>query len=319
MLSSRCVNIYPRQLVTPISTMTNPFISWEPNPFLMAIDEEQQPATSGSGSQQLAVTSHHTRCKLPDFWPNNPVLWFSRAEFNFEVAGVVEQWQKFMYTVNALPYDALTLVADLVTAPPAVDPYTALKDQLLISHKLTAVQMADKILDMLSLGDRRPSQLLAVMLEYCPEGESDSAFFRASFFRRLPKEIQVLMANEVNGDLKEMATGRRWWPLSAGILAVARRRSLPRLWQLSTSKARSSSTRRLTRAVPSLAAVAAPPTLPVEMAAATTSCVTATGSMARKLTAVTSLPTVSGRETSQPGGGGSLHFVRRLWSIMLPV
>ena len=41
--------------------------------------------------------------KLPEFWPNNPVLWFSWAEFNFEVAGVVESRQKFIYVANALP------------------------------------------------------------------------------------------------------------------------------------------------------------------------------------------------------------------------
>ena len=53
----------------------------------------------------------------------------------------------------------------MVTRPPAVNPYTALKDGLLISHKLTAVQMAEKVLEMTILGDRRPSQLMAAMLE----------------------------------------------------------------------------------------------------------------------------------------------------------
>ena len=110
-----------------------------------------------------------------------------------------------MYIANALPYDSLTLVLDLVISPPAVDPYASIKDRLLISHKMTSVQIAEKVLDMPSLGDRRPSQLLAAMLEFCPEGESDTSFFRASFFWRLPKEIRVLMADEVNGNLKEMA------------------------------------------------------------------------------------------------------------------
>ena len=35
--------------------------------------------------------------------------------------------------------------------------------------------------------------------------QTDTAFFRASFFRPLPKEIQVLLADEVNGNLKELA------------------------------------------------------------------------------------------------------------------
>ena len=64
--------------------------------------------------------------------------------------------------------------------------------------------MAEKVLDLPSLGSRRPSQLLAAMLVFCPVGETDTAFFHASFFRRLPKEIRVLLANEVDGDLKEL-------------------------------------------------------------------------------------------------------------------
>ena len=182
----------------------NPFYNNVENPFLLDFGDEQQlqPAVD------LAVQGYVNRrnIKLPEFWPNNPVLWFSRAEFNFEVAGgVVESRQKFIYVANALPYDTLTLVSDLVTAPPQEDPYRALKERLLISHKLTTMQMAEKVLDLPALGDRRPSQLLAAMLEFCPAGEADTAFFRASFFRRLPKEIRVLLADEVNGNLKELA------------------------------------------------------------------------------------------------------------------
>ena len=43
------------------------------------------------------------------------------------------------------------------------------------------------------------------MMEFCPEGEVNSAFFRASFLQRLPKEIRVLLADEVRGDLKDLA------------------------------------------------------------------------------------------------------------------
>ena len=163
--------------------MTDPFLPSAYNPFIMALEDDQQQQPGGSGVQNQAVASNNHHCKLPDFWPNNPTLWFSRAEFNFEVAGIVDQRQKLMYITNALPDDSLTLVSDLVMSPPAVDPYAAIKDRLLISHKLTSVQMAAKVLDMPSLGDRRPSQLLTAMLEFCPEVESDSSFFRDSFFR----------------------------------------------------------------------------------------------------------------------------------------
>ena len=63
-----------------------------------------------------------------------------------------------MHAANTLSYDALTLVADLVTQPPAQQPYQRLKERLLISHQLTVVQMAEKINEMPDLGDRRPSE-----------------------------------------------------------------------------------------------------------------------------------------------------------------
>ena len=149
--------------------MTNSFLPSAYNPFIMALEDDQQ-QPGGSGVQNQLVNNNSLRCKLPDFWPNNPTLLFSRAEFNLEVAGIVDQRQKFMYIANALPYDSLTLVLDLVISPPAVDPYASIKDRLLISHKMTSVQIAEKVLDMPSLGDRHPSQLLAAMLEFCPEG-----------------------------------------------------------------------------------------------------------------------------------------------------
>ena len=43
------------------------------------------------------------------------------------------------------------------------------------------------------------------MMEFCPKGEVNLAFFRASFLRRLPKEIRVLLADEVSGDLEDLA------------------------------------------------------------------------------------------------------------------
>ena len=274
---------------------------------------------------------YQRRCKLPDFWPSNPVLWFARAEFNFEVAGVVTEREKFMHTANALPYDALTLVADLVTQPPAVQPFQRLKERLLLSHQLTIVQMAEKILDMPELGDRRPSQLLAAMMEFCPEGEVNSAFFRASFLRRLPKEIRVLLTDEVRGDLKDLAVRadelfqhHRSSPIAAlddtvdtelaeAVAALA----------VGPAKVNSAVARRSkTETLPILAAVAVASLAVASLAVASLaaavagpiSCVTDTGGMELKLTTVMLPRRASGaRKTSRPGGGGGLRPAWRQW------
>ena len=67
----------------------NPFNNNVGNPFLLDFGDEQQlqPAVD------LAVQGYVNRrnIKLPEFWPNNPVLWFSRAEFNRGGGGCGEQ------------------------------------------------------------------------------------------------------------------------------------------------------------------------------------------------------------------------------------
>jgi hypothetical protein len=148
------------------------------------------------------------------------------VELRFEVSAVIAERQKFAYSVDALPYESLCLVADLVESPPEVAPYSILKDRLLMSHQLSPVQKAMKFMALPELGNRRPSQMLADLLQVCPPGEHATAFFHASFLQRLPAEIQVHLAQADTVDLKELAqradqlllTHRR--PLSTVVAAV---------------------------------------------------------------------------------------------------
>lgn len=172
------------------------------NPFLDLLEalgeNEQQPA------EVAAVKTGNVR--LPEYWGAAPEIWFARVELRFELCGIVTEREKFAHIVNALTQDATRLVTDLIINPPATRPYTILKDRLLLAHQLTAVQKAMKVMSMPSLGDRRPSQLLADMLEYCPSEEEGSSFFRAAFIQRLPAELQVLLDGVEDGDLKDLAT-----------------------------------------------------------------------------------------------------------------
>jgi hypothetical protein len=183
----------------------------ENNPFLelVATVGEGQP---GKQLPEVPVAApppnmeHGAGCvKLPDFWPHAPGIWFARAELRFEVSGVVAERHKFAYTVDALPYEALSLVADLVEAPPADRPYTVLKERLLIAHQLTPMEKAIKLMELPGLGDRRPSQLLADLLQACPPGEQQTAFFRGAFVKRLPAELQAHLSGCESVDLKELA------------------------------------------------------------------------------------------------------------------
>jgi len=176
------------------------------NPFLRMLAAIDEPGASGGQDNVAEVQQNRSgNVKLPDYWPHSPGIWFARVELRFEVCGIVSEREKFAHTVNALTQEATRLVTDLILTPPVDRPYTILKDRLLLLHQLTAVQRAMKIMAMPALGDRRPSQLLADMLEFCPAEEERSAFFRAAFVQRLPAELQVLLDGVEDADLKDLA------------------------------------------------------------------------------------------------------------------
>jgi hypothetical protein len=52
------------------------------------------------------------------------------------------------------------------------------------------------------LGDRKPSVMLAEMLEFCPAGESSTAVFAYLFLQRLPREIRVLLSEDDPADMR---------------------------------------------------------------------------------------------------------------------
>jgi hypothetical protein len=185
--------------------LTNPFLN------MLNLMDEGAPAQAGQPVVQQAAPvlpaapEGTGRVKLPQFWPQAPGIWFARAELRFETSGVTSQRQKFAYVADALPYESLCLVADLVESPPAAEPYNILKDRLMMSHQLTPVQKAMKLLELPDLGNRRPSQLLADLLQDCPAGEQETAFFRASFLKRLPAEVQVHLSKTDALPMKELA------------------------------------------------------------------------------------------------------------------
>jgi hypothetical protein len=156
-------------------------------------------------SQRPPAATVAAAVKLPPFWPQAPALWFSQAECQFVVRGVDDQFQRYCLVVSALPHESLRLVADIVEAPPSSQPYTTLKDRLLASHQMTGYQRAERLFAMPPLGARKPSDLMAAMLEICPRGEEKTELFACLFLQRLPRELRILLARADHKDPKALA------------------------------------------------------------------------------------------------------------------
>jgi hypothetical protein len=165
----------------------------------------------------VAGHAHHApppSLQLPTFWTDSPSAWFGLAESRFRMRHMTSEWDKFDVVVSALPKDTLRLVLSAVTEPDEHVPYTAIKARLLATHVRTDYQRIEQLLLMDGLGDRRPSELLAHMLESCPTGEEKTKFFAFFFLHRLPQELRIMLGEDDHADVHAVAAkADRLWAL----------------------------------------------------------------------------------------------------------
>ena len=165
-------------------------------------DQQQQ---NGAEQQQQQQQQRPGKVQLGEFWLQAPNAWFAAADLKFKVAHITSENERFAHAVGAMGFNVLHAVLDLVETPPAVDPYTTLKGRLVLAHQLTPVQKATRCLQVVAGPNQRPSEVLAVLLEFCPAREERTAFFRAAFTMRLLVTIQAHLTGTELTDIKELA------------------------------------------------------------------------------------------------------------------
>jgi hypothetical protein len=164
-------------------------------------DIEQQPppvpvAGAGQAPNQQSVI------KLPSFWTEDPVSWFRLAEGQFALRNVVDPVSRYYHVLSSLPQEAVRLVRHVLHEDTGPASYDNLRTSLLASHSLSNYQKMEKMMKLPPLGDRKPSVMLAEMLEVCPAGESSTAVFAYLFLQRLPREIRVLLSEDDPADMR---------------------------------------------------------------------------------------------------------------------
>jgi hypothetical protein len=142
---------------------------------------------------------------LPPFWTDNAAGWFAHMESRFRAKGVMEEWDRFDHTVAALSKEIVQLCFHAVAHPDDDEPYTVLKEDLLQQHTLTKYQRIERLLAFGPLGSRRPSQLLAEMMELCPDDEEASCFFVFFFLQRLPAWLCLQLEGDDQDDIRRLA------------------------------------------------------------------------------------------------------------------
>jgi len=146
------------------------------------------------------------RVRLPTFWVGAPRQWFAIAEAQFRTHGVVDSVDRFNLVVGVLPETVSTHALHLLENPPLYFPYEELRHHLTAHHELNNFEKVEKITTSEPLGARKPSEMLATMMQFCPRGEEKSVFLAYFFLQRLPTEIRLLLAEDDHTDLRTLAT-----------------------------------------------------------------------------------------------------------------
>src|SRR5450830_1373884 len=157
------------------------------------------------GAQQLPAAGNNS-VKLPGFWTSNPAAWFANADAQFALRGITCQRLRYLNTITALPEATVNPITDLVeTEEIPADAYTQLKARLYGAHQLSDYQRVEQLFGLPTLGDRKPSELLAEMSRICPRTVDNNLFFTYCFLHRMPREICVLLSDVDHADRRALA------------------------------------------------------------------------------------------------------------------
>jgi hypothetical protein len=106
--------------------------------------------------------------RLMPFWSNSPTAWFRAVEAQFVVRGVNNPLDKFYVVLTALSKANMDRVKHIIKAEPDKHSYQNLKDGLVASHVMSDYEKVDKLVNMMPLNGRKPSDLLVDMEKLKP-------------------------------------------------------------------------------------------------------------------------------------------------------
>ena len=98
--------------------------------------------------------------KLPEFWPEDPEVWFIRVESQLRSRSITQDQTKIDNEVASLDNSTAAKVKAVLLHSPAANKYDAIKEALLGAFGKTQAQKDAELLNISGLGDRTPSALL---------------------------------------------------------------------------------------------------------------------------------------------------------------
>ncbi|UYV75033.1 hypothetical protein LAZ67_12002194 [Cordylochernes scorpioides] len=129
--------------------------------------------------------------KAPEFWPNDPELWFITLESQFlldKPSPITNDDTKFSYLISLLP------------------PSTAIEKAIIKCTADSEFKKLQQLLTQEELGDRLPSQLLRHLRQLIGESKAVSdTTLKMLWMQRLPRNIQIILTTQEQASLNSLA------------------------------------------------------------------------------------------------------------------
>lgn len=141
---------------------------------------------------QERASACHVACRLPDFFSDDPELWFDKCESAFRRSRITSSITKYDYVLEKLPTEVTKSIRDLIRSisDDTADAYEQVKTRLVQAYKPSKWCQLYKVINHPDLGGSRPSALLSSMLALMPVDEKPTDLFTALFLQKLPVEMR---------------------------------------------------------------------------------------------------------------------------------
>ena len=157
---------------------------------------ESQPAQSPSAQVGAAVDEVNAvtaqPLKIAGFWEDDPETWFMRGEMQFMTRKITSDESKFAHIVQALDKNQTKEVKSLMRDPPKGASYNAIKKALIQAFETTQLEKDNKLLGMLTLGDRDPRSMIR---ELRALNKNPETLLRAVVINMLPQDVRSTLSS----------------------------------------------------------------------------------------------------------------------------
>ena len=155
-------------------------------------------------ASEQETQQHAISVKLPEFWTRHPRVWFQQTEAQFALRQFTADNTKYFYLVAALDQDSAQRVIGLLEDLPRDHKYLALKKHLLDTFDLSDNECAARLLNMLQLGDKKPSVLMDEMLGHIAD-HRPCFLFNFLLLQLLPDDIRMVLSDQQWNDPRQLA------------------------------------------------------------------------------------------------------------------